>query len=102
MAKIYLDYNSLNNALYDLDRILEKLKDSVYGIGYLSIPYEFEYASYLKKIFNINLDTYNKLLNKRNNVQNLIDGFKSVENKNITNIQSIQSVSLSYRNKIIN
>ena len=66
MTKIYINYNLIyKTTLNDIEGTLKSLNKSIYNIGTISIPYDFEYSYYIKQLLNKNLDTYTKLESKK-------------------------------------
>jgi len=103
MTKIYVNYTALeNNVLYDVNNSLVQLKKAINDIGTIRVPYEFEYAQYVKNIFDKNLSTYNKLMSKKNKIEKIVSNFKLVEKNNFEMISRIAAIDLDYRKKIIN
>jgi len=103
MTKIYINYNSLEqNVLIDVNSSLDQLNKSINEIGTIGVPYNFEYAKYVKNIFDKNNSTYNKLLAKREKVKKIISAYKLVEQNNITLISNKKNDNKVYRKNIVN
>lgn len=101
MTKIYINYNLIyKTTLNDLDVTLKSLKKSIYDIGTISIPYDFEYAYYVKQLLSKNLDTYTKLKNRKLKITEILSSFKNIEKNNIYNIETIKNVNINKRKNI--
>ncbi len=102
MTKIFVDYNKLNsNVLTNIDSALYNLKKSVYGEEILNIPYDFEYAKYLKDLYNNNLSNYNELKKIRDNIDKIVNMYKKIERENIISINSIKNTNIQSRNNVV-
>ena len=103
MTKIYMDEKSLeNNVIYNANSALNQLKKSIYDVGRINIPYEFEYSNYLKKIFDKNLETYNKLCKEINKTTANIKTLDKVEQINVQNVNELKEISIEHRKNMIN
>ena len=103
MTKIYVDNSSLkNNLMVDANNALKQLKKSIYDVGRINVPYEFEYSEYVKKIFDKNLKTYNNLYSEIEKINSKVQILDSIEKNNIENINNVKIVDINYRKNMIN
>ncbi len=103
MTKLYLDGPGLNNKVLPyLDQAINNLNSAVNDVGYLNIPIDFAYASYLKQLINKNAELRDSLSKQRAKIESSITNFNNVSKSNIDARTSINNFELPTRNSAIN
>lgn len=103
MAKLYLDGPGLNNKVLPyLDQAISNLNSSVNDIGFLNIPIDFSYASYLKQLITKNAELRDNLSKERSKLENSSINFNNISKSNIDVMTSINNIELSKRESAIN
>ena len=96
--KLYLNSTGVRiNILGKLDNAVSKCNTSIYDVGYLRVPYNFEYAQYVKEIFNDIERLKNNLVDKKQKIQNSISGYEKIEKNNLNLITTSVKFELPKR-----
>lgn len=102
MAKINFDETSLKNYINgNFDSSILALKNAKYIASILSVPYEFDYNNYLKKLddnINADLNAINEIYNK---IKRHSKQFSNINSELNNDIIGIENYSVSLRQSAI-
>ena len=102
MAKINFDETSLKNHINgNIESSILALKNAKYIASILSVPYEFDYSSYLKNLddnINSDLNEINEIYNK---IKRHSKKFSNINNELKNDIIEIENYSISLRQSAI-
>lgn len=102
MTKIYLDETSIKNYINgSLENAITRLKEAKSVANALSIPYEFNYRSYLKNLdekIDSDLDSIGEVYNK---IKEHSKRYSNINNDVNNSISEIENYSISLRQSAI-
>ena len=101
MTKLYFDKTLINR------EVIPNLEKSIKYISFvnntsLTVPSNFRYGSYLKKVFSNTSEIKNDLLKQKNVMIKSCDEYQSVINNNSRDIESILNVEIPLEKHMIN
>lgn len=102
MAKLYLDYTSIENVvLNDINIALKRLDDAICECDKMMIPKDFEFENYLNQLATKNRNTARVLNNKKSNLKKIINSYKKASTTNADNFSKIQIFDIPTRKNML-
>lgn len=98
MAKLYLNDDSIENSIANINVAIDNLNKAIYYANSLNIPNDFEYAQYLKSLNGKNIASRDSLLTKKQILEQSVSKYKKVEKENFNNFSEISVLNITSRN----
>jgi hypothetical protein len=97
MTKLYLNTNSIENSLYNINFAIDNLNKAIYYSNSLKIPNDFEYLQYLKQLCSKTITSRDSLVSKKQILEQSVSKYKKIEKENSDKFSEISILNITTR-----
>lgn len=102
MTKLSFKSSIINNdVLPYIENAITNLDYSIYNVGILNIPTDFDYAQYLSGLLNENNYSKEKLKIKSEKLKKIIQDYHKVEKENLNKVNEVKKIDIISRKNLI-